>query len=150
MGKLKTVEDFQRIADALRNDDAEPWQYRVQSFGYCPRCKEVTQYNAEGGPEGAWEHCLKCNTTFGTGGHRSSLEYLTGNMVPAKYIPVVENLHSRETQEIYFPAALQERIEVLRVEAEKHEKSVRDARKDEATLLLLAASFGPRARGRME
>src|SRR3989344_465245 len=80
--RLKTVEDFERVAKALQDPNAKLHEYTVKSFGYCLTCESVVEYEGEYGPEWLQETCLKCKAIASAAMGSFRRFILTGDMVP--------------------------------------------------------------------
>ena len=106
---LKTVKDFEKIAEAL--EDSQSRQYNVRSFGYCTRCNSAAEYEFSGSLEGIGEECLKCGAAqSGPLGSLKSRLILSGDMVPVAFKAEIDVLHSRERQREFFLELLEKRI----------------------------------------
>ena len=69
MIRLETVEDFEKVAKALKDPKSKLFQYMVHSFGFCKLCNMVTEYNGVGSIEGAYVTCHLCKETFSSWGY---------------------------------------------------------------------------------
>lgn len=136
--RRQRVDNFLRIAGALKNPGAQPWQYRVKSFGYCTLCEKLVEHQSNASQESLYEKCMACgkDSSSAFGEFRSFI--LTGSMIPAALQQELEHLQSREKQMEFFRDALTAYIGELR--EEKREK-IRELAPLESDIFTLVALF---------
>ena len=126
MVRLETVEDFEKVRDALNDPQSRLCDYLVREFGYCISCGSVTDYTYdEGGLINRYIVCLSCQ-------NMSRARFLfTGNVdIPFEAQEKIRELHSRERQREFFQEALEEFIK-------KHKARERQVRNETRQLAKL-------------
>ena len=137
--RLKTVEDFERVAKALQDPNAKLHEYTVKSFGYCLTCESVVEYEGEYGPEWLQETCLKCKAIASAAMGSFRRFILTGDMVPVAVAEEIAHLYSRKTQKTFLIESVTARIQELDDEATEHERKLKEA--SEQALQLAALRY---------
>ena len=125
--KLERIEDFERKIQALRNPDANPYEYIVQPYGYCPGERKITPYRGEYGPEGVFIWCLSCRTLFSDAAQSSSeTSYYSGDLAPQRFAAEIARLHSRYQQSFELEKAAIQKTKELRARRAKLLSEVED------------------------
>jgi len=125
---LRTIRDFEEKAGELCNPKAQEWEYAINSFGYCRKCKAVTQYEGDYSIEGCRTTCMRCEETFGEGGLDSELYTTELEEMPKEARLVVVRLQSRGVQTRLFLEALAKFIAKRKRGARHLQSSVRTLR----------------------
>ena len=125
--RLKTVEDFERVAKALQDPNAKLHEYTVKSFGYCLTCESVVEYEGEYGPEWLQETCLKCKAIASAAMGSFRRFILTGDMVPVAVAEEIAHLYSRKTQKTFLLECATARMQKLADDATEYERNHKEA-----------------------
>lgn len=147
--KLETIEDFRRVAKALRDLDSTPQQYAVanaENFGYCTYCHDVTEFRHAGHKFEQTDECQKCYRRFGTAmGNLPSSGYTTetSEMPPWVVWKIAElgALPSRKRQTEYFLNRLKQFMDSQDYRTKEAKKEVRAAAKTAGDARKILAAF---------
>ena len=108
--RLETVEDFEKVAQALKNPKSKPCHYQVRDFGYCRKCHAVTEFDGSFSLEGTYVTCLRCKRNFTwpqlvPGCEPAEMYVVTDegeNSMPKSAQDEIRRLNSREAQLGFF------------------------------------------------
>lgn len=102
------MERLNSVAEALKNPESKPHLYINKRFGYCDRCKDITEF--ESGLYVGTVVCKDCRASY-TGS--------TGKNLPEETRAQLEKLHSKSAQQMFLNQALEQfitRIKLLNPE----------------------------------
>ena len=60
MPRLETVEDFERLDNALSNPDSKLSEYCVVNYGYCNHCKSLEVFDCSLNDHSQEPECIRC------------------------------------------------------------------------------------------
>jgi hypothetical protein len=137
MATVGTVEDLRSMADFVDKARAllnpETVDFGINRFGFCRKCRAVTQYTGDYSLEGCTTKCLKCGNTFGDDwGSQKSLDVelycRKTEEMPESVRAEVVRLNSRNNQMQIFLAALTQFIKKCKNEARRSRNALRALR----------------------
>ena len=118
MVRLETVEDFERIRQALNNPNSQMKDYCICPYDYCIFCKDVKEFSTPYGYGDESFVFVKClGTCYGFFHNEKPLDrteffHFCNKMPPNEFWSELHRLNSREIQARFFISELEKRISV--------------------------------------